>query len=99
MQKNYAEVIERDERLKNDEADEMRIIFYETKDKEEFLPVEHDIPAHDGKTQVAGVSGYDVQKDKVVVKYKVEDKPQRGQRFSVEEFADMIAEKVVERQR
>ena len=87
MQKNYAEVLESD-----GEEETPRIRFYETKEKEELLPVEHNMPAYDKEKEIVGVTGYEVQKDKVVVKYRKERKPQRRQ--TLDDFADMIAKKV-----
>ena len=86
--KNYAVV--------TGEGDEQHIEFYETQ-VEGSLSVEHDIPAYDESKQVASVSRYDVQEDKVVVRYRIEDKPHRSPRFSIDEFADMVADKVIER--
>ncbi len=88
MDKNYAVVI--------GEGEEQEIKFYETQ-VEGSVPVEHDIPQHDENTQVASVSSYDAQETKVVVKYRVESKPKRSPRFSLDEFADIVADKVVER--
>ncbi len=76
---------------------EGEVEFFDTKVKGAVV-IEHDVPMYDEKTQVIGVSGYDVtQKDKVIVKYRAEKKP--VERFSLNEFAEMIAEKIAERQR
>ena len=87
--KNYAVV--------TGEGDEQEIKFYET-EVADSIPVEHDIPAgYDETKQVASVSRVLPEETKVVIKYRIEDKPQRSPRFSFDEFADMVADKVIER--
>ncbi len=88
MDKSYARVLSDGE-----------LEFYDTK-VDGALTIEHDVPDYNKDTQVVGVSGYDVtQKDKVVVKYRVEQKPKTGQRFSLDEFVEMVAEKIAEKLR
>lgn len=91
MQKNYGEEIKAATK-DAEEQEEKRIKFYETMIKDDLLPVEHDMPVYDERKEAVGITGYDVQKDKIIVKYRKERKPQRRQ--TLDDFADMIAKKV-----
>lgn len=42
---------------------------------EGWLPLEHDMPAYDTATQEAVFDRYDIQADKVIVRYTVQEKP------------------------
>ena len=93
MQKNYGEEVT--EKLRDEEEEEKRFEFYEEKIKDDLLPVEHDLPTYDEKTEIAGVVGYEKHEDKIVVRYRKERKPQRTLRTDA--LVDMIADRVAER--
>ena len=64
----YAEIIE------VDGIQEVRIV---AESNENTLPLEYDLPEYNGLTHMAGVSGYEIKEDRVIVKYKMERKPRR----------------------
>ena len=94
MQKNYGEEIT-EELSADEEEEEKRFKFYEEKIKDDLLPVEHDIPAYDEETETVGVDGYEKYRDKIVIKYRKERKPQRTLRTDA--LVDMIADRVAEK--
>ena len=95
MQKNYGEEVAEKLRTDDEEEEEKRFEFYETKVKDSLLPVEHEIPVYDERKEAVGVTGYEIQKDKIIVKYRKERKPQRTLRTDA--LVDMIADRVAER--
>jgi len=94
VQKNYGEEIKAATK-DAEEQEEKRIKFYETMIKDDLLPVEHDMPVYDERKEAVGITGYDVQENKIVVKYRKERKPQRTLRTDA--LVDMIADRVAER--
>ena len=85
-EQNYAVVIS--------EGEEQEIKFYET-EVAGSIPVEHDIPNHDAETQVVSLKNHEVQENKVVARYRVEQKPRRQQKMTFDEFADKVADRVI----
>ncbi len=88
MTKNYAVV--------TGEGEEQEVKFYEV-EVDGSVPVEHDVPEYDETKEVVSVSKVVPEETKVVIEYRAEPKPRRSPRFSLDEFADIVADKVVER--
>ncbi len=82
--KNYAVVTEVD--------GEQEIRFCDTQEKG-AVPVEYDRPAYDEKTQVLSLSRFDVGADRVIARYRAEQKPRRtdDRRFSFDDLVEAIA--------
>ncbi len=85
-EQNYAVVI--------NDGDNQEIRFHKTA-VEGSVPVEYDIPEYDSETEVVSLKNHEVQDDKVVARYRAEQKPKRQQKMTFDEFADKVADRVI----